>query len=516
MSAPPDPDELPDFHAFPLPAEQLSEAKVQEDFTFYLHRKSPEPLQAKLPKRIRDHNQQDYRNIQEFLEKPASRRLTVADDGTIATDMRPRLSYAGVAQVLCLPNNTETDAYPCTARALACFAAKRESISITLRSLSCATQSPVPNVGDGTRLPMKIEPGWIKSKFQARQERDARFWFSVHDQCAVLAERIFAQATNGGVLPAQGLVVLTGGTNSCKSHIARGLIEWYLSERSRTTGQERRPHLVTYEDPIEVYYCEPARPKELKLPEHQDYRAILGDGTELDKKAKLSAYLLGIPKTQLAACLGIDYSPRERHTDVHDLAQAFADALRQTPAAFYVGEVRDPAEWRHVLEFAGTGHLVFATAHAGSLLEAMVKILSAVGASTAADRRRYAARLLAAVHLRADMRKLPHEPSSSPDIDSRTLLLPAMWRKTDCGLAELSANGYGAIVPRCPGAGKLKGCSTLGRRWFAARLIDHLRSVTKSLSDAWQLEDTESGRSAAKQLAADITRKGAKHDINGE
>src|SRR5207249_2189827 len=95
---------------------------------------------------------------------------------------------------------------------------------------------------------------------------------------------------------------------------------------------------------------------------------------------------------------GIDYTSRQKGIDVHDLKCASEDALRQTPAVFYIGEVRDASDWKEVLEFAGTGHLVVTTAHAGSLIEAMIKLLGAVDAKTPADRRRYAEKILAVVH----------------------------------------------------------------------------------------------------------------------
>ena len=77
-------------------------------------------------------------------------------------------------------------------------------------------------------------------------------------------------------------------------------------------------------------------------------------------------------------------------------------ALRQTPAALYVGEVREADNWKTLLEFVGTGHLVFTAVHAGSLVEAMGKLFAATNANTAASRAIVAGRLAGLVHLQKD------------------------------------------------------------------------------------------------------------------
>ena len=333
------------------------------------------------------------------------------------------------------------------ARALMCFAARQQSISITLRSITPDTDSdgkkgaPDPICEpDGGRL--------IESNFTASEKYDdgeKHFWFSVHDQTNALWKHIHPDSSRGRP---HGLVILTGSTDSSKSLIARGLVQKAL-EHAKEANKVRRPHLVTFEDPIEKFYAEPKKPKKSETKG--------GQQDEDDKYLNIKS----LSYTSLAYCLGVDYTPREKGKDVHDLRQGFADALRQTPAVYYIGEVRDPQDWPQVLEFAGTNHLVITTAHAGSLQEAMTKLMASVGAATPATRRQWAGKLLAVVHLRTI------GEFADADNVSRHLLLPSVWRRTQAGLASLSVNGIGAVVPSYPDAKEAPVSeSSLGRRYF--------------------------------------------------
>lgn len=203
-----------------------------------------------------------------------------------------------------------------------------------------------------------------------------------------------------------GLVVVTGGTGSGKSNIIRGLIDLFLrqeSNRSVWESRKRRPHLVTFEDPIEK--------RLLTSPEMEDR--------------------------------WVDYTPRQLRIDVHDLKSAIKSALRQTPAALYVGEIRDIREWRALLEFAGTGHLVFATSHAGSLVEAMGKLFAATRSHTAAKRAVVADRLAALVHLRTS--KIDFGDNGSRI--NRNVTIPSLWRRTMVGSKTLTAEGQSSLLP---------------------------------------------------------------------
>jgi twitching motility protein PilT len=59
------------------------------------------------------------------------------------------------------------------------------------------------------------------------------------------------------------------------------------------------------------------------------------------------------------------------------MRQALEDALREDPDVLVVGEMREPETMRLTLNAAETGHLVFATIHSGTCVEALARIVSA-------------------------------------------------------------------------------------------------------------------------------------------
>lgn len=221
-----------------------------------------------------------------------------------------------------------------------------------------------------------------------------------------------------------GLVLITGATNSAKSELTRALIHRFLDVRR---GKSRWPHLVTFEDPIE---------KRL------------------------------FPTSADALARGIEYTPRQKGVDVGTLKDALEDALRQTPAVFYVGEVRAAEDWKELLSFAGTGHLVVATAHSASLVEAMERIFRGVGAKTATERGQIAQRILAVIHQRTVQ---PSRDATFAGLPKDFgILLPAIWRRTPAGIAALISDGLASVLPHTPREGEdINRVSSFGRRWFA-------------------------------------------------
>lgn len=212
-----------------------------------------------------------------------------------------------------------------------------------------------------------------------------------------------------------GLVVIAGRTASCKSNIAKKLIEGHLNG----VKDKRGLHFPTFEDPIERHF---------ELPD-------------------------------------VSYTPREKGRDVSNLAEAISNALRQKPAVMFIGETRDPAEWELLLKFAGTGHLVVTTAHAGSLVEAMGNILQATRAGDPTARSEVGERLLAVVHLK---------PSVIEGRDGQRVgvLLPAVWRRTTEGIKALMAEGLSSLMPNTPGPLPSSDLpSSIGRYWFARELL---------------------------------------------
>ena len=65
---------------------------------------------------------------------------------------------------------------------------------------------------------------------------------------------------------------------------------------------------------------------------------------------------------------------REVGRDTPSFEQALLDALREDPDVLMVGEMRDPETMRLTLNASETGHLVFATVHSGSTVEALQRI----------------------------------------------------------------------------------------------------------------------------------------------
>jgi hypothetical protein len=201
----------------------------------------------------------------------------------------------------------------------------------------------------------------------------------------------------------------------------------------------------------------------------------------------------------------IDYTPREKGRDAACLEDALKDALRQTPAIFYVGETRDEGDWERLIKFAGTGHLVVTTSHAGSLIEAMQAIFQATKAKTPAQRSNIASKILAIVHLKADEVERPSAPVPFQ------LAVPALWRRTGPGLNALIADGLASLLP-CPATFKdyeLEKASYLGRAWFANKLIDYATQEANNLSDTGIVNDI-------KAVSGEICKRAKKWDFKGE
>ncbi|HUE38955.1 MAG TPA: ATPase, T2SS/T4P/T4SS family, partial [Candidatus Binatia bacterium] len=79
----------------------------------------------------------------------------------------------------------------------------------------------------------------------------------------------------------------------------------------------------------------------------------------------------------------IEYSLRSKHafirqrevgTHTPSFEQGLLDALREDPDVLMVGEMRHPEVMRLTLNFAETGHLVFATVHSSDTIEALQRV----------------------------------------------------------------------------------------------------------------------------------------------
>lgn len=267
-----------------------------------------------------------------------------------------------------------------------------------------------------------------------------------------------------------GAIFVTGETASAKSQVARALVHYRLSQllreyldawpKQESDGYPRRPHLVTVEDPIEKWL--------------------------FDKKTFLKSFRRS---RGTLSRWSVDYTPRALNVDVVDIKSGLFDALRQTPRVVYVGESRKDKDIYEVMKFAGTGHLVVTTAHAGSLTEAMARILKAMEATTSADRAVVAERVLGLVH----MRRVEVTPSTKGAADvppePRYALLPALWKRAGAGRHAFVGDGLSAFMPGTPCELPAKSAqdhvelpadadtvhpsnaSGIGRYWFARQLL---------------------------------------------
>jgi Tfp pilus assembly pilus retraction ATPase PilT len=315
---------------------------------------------------------------------------------------------------------------------------------ISGRALICRTYQ-------GKFLSISFRKKPSKSSYAPAQRTSIEYPLSIKNYCDELYEAIFEFKDKGAAK--RGLLIIAGATNSSKSEIATGLIYTYLDKRREDS--KGRPHLVTFEDPIEKFY-------------------------ELPGESKAPRFSVAM----LAAKNGIDYTPREKGNayekdkDVESLKDALEDALRQTPTILFVGETRDKGDWRRLVDFAGTGHLIVTTAHAGSLTEAMHKIFVALKVRTPAERSEIANRLLGIIHIKR------HADTN--------ILVPAVWRRTPTGKNALTAEGLSSLLPYRPeGDDPEKGC--LGRAWFVKNLIEHIDEsrLTKEKKELLEKEAIE-------------------------
>lgn len=270
----------------------------------------------------------------------------------------------------------------------------------------------------------------------ARLKLNAWNVFSVKDAGYPLPTQL-SVATLAGILSgfddprhvAQGLVVISGGTGSGKTQTAQALVLDYLLRRRASL--RRIPHLVTFEDPIEPWKVY----QKTKQPNSREPERILTAAN--------------------AVRIGINFTARERDKDVQSLTHAIRDAKRQTPACMFIGEVRDASEWEEVLEFAGSGHLVVVTTHAGSLVETIGRLLRGVRAKTPAERGWAARQILGCVHI-------------EKEAGGGEALLPAVWAGRPKAVNDLIADGLSAVVPN--------GDYILSRQQFIERVAKKFRT----------------------------------------
>jgi twitching motility protein PilT len=125
------------------------------------------------------------------------------------------------------------------------------------------------------------------------------------------------------VVPTNGLVILSGATGSGKSSTMAALVQEINLSESR--------HIVTIESPIEYAF--------------QPRRAFIRQ--------------------------------REVGRDTPSFEQAIIDSLREDPDVLMVGEMRESEVMRLTLNASETGHLVLATIHSATCVEALQRLIAA-------------------------------------------------------------------------------------------------------------------------------------------
>ena len=232
-----------------------------------------------------------------------------------------------------------------------------------------------------------------------------------------------------------GVLVFAGATKCGKSEAATSTILRYLwalpTEKNPSKLTPR--HLVTAEDPPEAFkvYCDESiefGPEKTEIGESMDYD---------------SPFRFGIWMTR-----------RHLGKDVPSLQLVYKNALRQTPACVFVGETRDPEDWQTILELGSTGHLVVTTMHAGSITEAMSRIMKAQNVSTAFQRVNLARTILGICHM------------GRFDVKSASHVLPALWRQTSMSIAAFGTDGLASMVPNKD--------YLLGRHAFAIKALERV------------------------------------------
>lgn len=241
-----------------------------------------------------------------------------------------------------------------------------------------------------------------------------------------------------------GLILIVGRTGAAKSQIAQGLIHKILESN---VGNDRRPHLISLEDPIEKHLYEaPLSP--------DTWNTLIATGVA-------------------------DYSPRTLHHDTLGAKEFFTSALRQTPAVAYVSETREKPDWKEVIEFAGTGHLVLTTTHAGGVIEAMAKIFDALDCLETQARKLFvASRLRAIIHLGSHKIETV---DTDGDVLQFKVAFPSIWTGGPAALSILSSDHLGGLLPAAnPSA--LGATSLRGQVSFVNWLTELVKSKPSEVS----------------------------------
>lgn len=295
-------------------------------------------------------------------------------------------------------------------RALVCCCYAGQHCAVTARQTdrlvkrATGTVPRIPAPGESHCKPAETLDRWPSERHDRKDKKKHVREDKQHAENAEFVEPLWHEIETRALH--HGLIVIAGATGSRKTSFAREFARRHIERLLRRGGD--RPHIVTFEDPIESWFAD--------TPEQ-------------------------------ASAAGFEYTPRQKGIDVSGLDEAVLDALRQKPALLYVNEVRNVQDWKSLLFFAGTGHLAVTTTHAGSLIETFERIFAAANAETPAHRAEIASRIVAVVHVKK----------------VAGALVPTLWVQTSRGRMALTQEGLGALIPD-----RHKGC--FGRAHFARHM----------------------------------------------
>ena len=182
-----------------------------------------------------------------------------------------------------------------------------------------------------------------------------------------------------------GLVLVAGPTGSGKSTTIASMID--------RINKTRSSHVITIEDPVEFIH-----------------------------RSDLSLV-----------------NQRQIGLDVDTFGQALVDAVRQDPDVILVGELRDLETIRTAITAAETGHLVFASVHAGDCKTAIERLIGAFSSEEQNLAQRLVATVLRSVIVQHLLPRLENANSSSESNSTRVLASEVMHG--NAAISNLIANG---------------------------------------------------------------------------
>jgi hypothetical protein len=315
------------------------------------------------------------------------------------------------------PQGGDDTIRPGRVHAALCFSGRY--FSVTLRSV----KPKLNNAPSASAMPFVEE----YCDLLAKKERGVLIPDDIYPGHQELHDALRKVEAGGGA--ASGLVLIAGATGSGKTACLNALLTLYLREvLAKEKG--RRPHVLAIGDPVESLLY----------------------GRRMESNS-IEQSFEGM--RQMKECRPVDFTARTLGVDTLSVHQGLIDALRETPTAVVVSELRDDQDFIAALRFAATGHLIFATSHNTSLVDAFGKLIEVTEATTPSDRSVLVQRLRAVIHL---------EPFGDK------LRVPAFWRSTSAGKRNFVSDGLSSILAGAPAGVDDGSRGVLGRYWMLQQL----------------------------------------------